>query len=47
MQLTYRGIKYQSQTGLMAHLLKKHEEELRAKKELNKDKESLKTSPIF
>jgi hypothetical protein len=47
MQLTYRGIKYQSQTGLMAHLLKKHEEELRAKKELKKDKESLKTSPIF
>lgn len=47
MQLTYRGVKYQSQTGLMAHLLKKHEEELRAKKELIKDKESMKASPIF
>ena len=47
MQLTYRGVKYQSQTGLMAHLLKKHEEELRVKKELTRDKESIKTTPVF
>jgi hypothetical protein len=47
MQLTYRGVKYQSQTGLMAHLLKKHEEELRAAKELTRDKEAIKATPVF
>ncbi|QDP50037.1 MAG: hypothetical protein Unbinned3459contig1000_47 [Prokaryotic dsDNA virus sp.] len=47
MQLTYRGVKYQAQTGLMAHLLKKHEEELRAKKELARDKESMKATSVF
>ena len=46
-QLTYRGIKYQSQSGLLSHLLKKHEEELRAKKELMRDQKNIKSTPVF
>jgi hypothetical protein len=46
-QLTYRGLKYESQSGLLSYLLKKHEEELRAKKELMRDQKNMKSTPVF
>lgn len=46
-QLTYRGLKYESQSGLLSHLLKKHEEELRTKKELMRDQKNMKATPVF
>jgi hypothetical protein len=46
-QLTYRGIKYESQSGLLSHLLKKHEQELRAKKELLRDQKNMKSTAVF
>jgi hypothetical protein len=46
-QLTYRGIKYESQSGLLSHLLKKHEQELRAKKELLRDQKTMKSTAVF
>ena len=47
MTLTYRGLTYESQSGLLAHLLNKHKKELRREKELKKDQERMAASPAI
>lgn len=39
--LTYRGLTYESQSGLLNHLLKKYQKEVRLEKEMKKDRERM------
>jgi len=45
MTLTYRGLTYESQSGLLTHLLSKYKKELRREKELKKDQERMAAGP--
>ena len=45
--LTYRGLTYESQSGLLNHLLKKYQKELRLEKEMKKDRERMAAGPAL
>jgi len=47
MTLTYRGLTYESQSGLLNHLLKKYQKELRLEKEMKKDRERIAAEPAL